>query len=1444
MEIGKIKWAGHYNSQTGDFNNYGFITRLVNYEDLYFRKEGVRTGSRLLTMFNDSDDKYVVFDVVPSPRKASQLQADKVCFLEEIKPEEVVKNLSAESLASQEVQRILLEKCPDALLGDDPIAYFPLMHSAKVRKAFADRYDSGRFKQNVISALSIYFKQTKTPSWDKHNWKLINWKNESVGEIRKLCKVAVDSGIDVTPLLIELPTIWRDDQAFFKTLPANTIQSLLTNSDFKLCKEDFEYIFANATDNSIRTSVCSIAPTEWIVATPESISYLPEEKLAALLNQINWDSTDHQYINATASFLRNVQRIADETTIRAISTSVEKAWIIEDSPWWPLLSDDVKAVVLRDYRNAGLITESNATINPQLDSFLAEYYQGDQQRNFSVQQKEAIQAVKGVTLLFAVPGSGKTTVIVARAGFMAHAMHIAPNSHLIMTFNKAAADEMKERYKAIFSDDGENIPDFRTIHSFCFSVIASLRKKGESFPLLLKDPEDEKDPQKKQKRDREIAAAICHINNNHSELSDLLAYINDRRQNRISAEQAKSITWYQGLSLEDAWTAWQKKDVTQKAILRDVMHKEAYDEDANTLIDTICTLIGFIKNRMLSAEEIKKITYKVEKQDYPIEPIYNAYQQYLQRENLMDFDDMLYRAYSGLKKYPDILASYQEQYPYVSLDEAQDTSLLQHEIVALLVKKHGNLFMVGDDDQSIYAFRGAVPSEMLDFQKRYHQGRKLLMGTNYRSDIDIVRSADRFVQANQKRENKLMRPCSKMSGSIQLVLVPNLSAQYEYITNAALQCLQSNNKKEDLAVLFRWNISALPVMAYFYQNRIPFWCSKQKEAIDSVLTKQEVKRIINLLKYSQGLSNISAFKAAWFVCYRNIINKENLKEIEQIWQRNRNKPVADAVVQFLNTHNLSSKIAEFNNAHQKVLCISASAPRAAISYMMKQSEYGILGQDGDDSISTWMRVYAILSAAEACPNIDSFLRMIEDMQNPRGTNWHESSRKIRLSAMHSAKGAEFSRVIIIDTLDDITPGPETGNDVWYDPEEERRLFYVAVTRAKHELDILQVDIYHDRHQKPSRFIGDLHAANPNVEVVSYSDSKKRSMIRFNMPHFVIRNGCFAGIYSNEDEINEIRKKTVNVQVARLESYADAIVYMHKGDIKLRKDNLFVPPDLANELTESIWKLFGVNSIDQMSPEKLAQIKEKTELFMETSLTDYSHCAKEYALMYLPVNIFKVWKPFMEMLPSGRLPVDGTVKILEIGAGPGTSTLGVLQFYHELSRLNPQRQFSIDYYVIEREPAFISVFNSLVKPIRSNNFAVNIHAPICGDATDVIKQFAGAEMDLILESNMINPNEHILENQLVNFVGDICKALRNYGSLLLLEPEGPEMMVYLRSIIKHANKTDSLLHESMTCEHASVDLTRMRIVQDVIRKGLRVKAIEAHGYSYALLERKDVEVRTK
>ena len=1435
MEIGKIKQTYRSSAGTDGENDSFCIIRMPDNERICFRRDGIRAGSELLSRFSDCDGCYVVFDVAPNLQGKTKLRAVNVCCLEEADPETLAIGLSQEVLSSAAVRELLQERCPMAILGNDPQAYFPLLKKAPIREAFAERARSGKFGSNLSAAIAYYLRKWgKRAVWSPQNWSLIDWKRESPAEMRKMCIQAAKIGINITPMLSEYPFLWREDKDFLKSLSLNAVQTFLLSMKDNLSREDFKYLYGNLKDKWLRMVLCGIAPLSCILEVPEAIHDLQDNRILSLIGEIQWDRTDEAYIAENGPFLSLAQTRNNEGIYRTIASAVLEAWIMEDSPWWPYLSREVQNRVLQKYRESGVISGSNSALRADLEGFLARYYPRDKRKAFSFQQKEAIQAVNGVTLLFAVPGSGKTTVIVARAGYMVHGLHISPEKHLIMTFGKSAAKEMEDRYKAIFREDGDAIPNFRTIHSFCFNVVARLREKGEIFPMLLKEVGDEKEEGQKQRRAREIVAAICGLKAKDDRLDDLLQRLNLRRMKRISPQEARETEWFRGITLEEAWQAWQRKDITQKGILRQIMNTEAFDEEANVVIDTLATLIGFIKNRMLPPAEIRKINYIVGKQERPIEPIYTAYQNYLNRENLMDFDDMLQRAYQGLKKYPDILKRYQEQFPYVSLDETQDTSMLQHEIVALLVGKSGNLFMVGDDDQSIYSFRGAVPSEMLEFKRRYPAGEKLQMGINYRSDINIVRSAERFVKANVKRENKQMRPQSQDPGRIQLVLVPNLSAQYAYIMEAAKQYLGSG--KDDMAILFRWNASAFPVMAYFYHYGIPFVCRKQQEAIDAVLTRQETKRIMNLLRYSQNLSSMEAFRAAWYVCYRGALVKDDLNIIEQIWQRNRTQPVAEAALQFLATKHAEAQ--KFRNAHQDVLKIAASSPRAAIAFMLRHSEYGIVSESGENSINTWMRIYAVLSAAELCADTRDFLQMVDTMQN-REIRWHPFSKRICLSTMHSAKGAEFDRVLLIDTLDDITPGPETGNDVWYDAEEERRLFYVAVTRARHELNILQTDIYHDRHLVPSRFIGDYHAENPCVEVISYSDGKKRGMMRLAVPHYVIRQGPFAGIYSSMDDIDAIHRQAANVPVIQCPSYVDAIICMHKGVSTLNREGLRIPADLPDTLTGDLRELAGIGPAETVSAERVREIREKAERFLQPAGTQDLSCAMANAFLEVPENLYKVWVPFLEMLPSARLPADGRIRILEIGAGSGAVTLGVLQFYWALAARNPDRKFQIEYFLIEENETNVEVMSRLLKIPGSDNFAVDMYTPLCGDEQEAIEQFAGAEIDLIIERNRLNPARD--RDRQAALVGDICAALRNYGFFLMLEQAGPEEIAYLRTLVSHANKTDSLLYECLTCDRADVDLSGMQIVQDMAYAGLREK--ETESFSYVLLERKDVEVRS-
>lgn len=1488
MEIGRIEWA-FGETRDGRENNYGFIRSFADNESIYFHRNGVKQNSRLRSARRLEED-IVVYSLSPD-RRGNGRAAVEVRALEEAGEAELMEGLSSALLTDPGVRKILLDKCPGAILGDDPSLYFAHFKNLTVRKAFAAKCREGGFKTSPERALADFL-ASPAADWSAGYWPVMDFSGVPEEDMRALCLAAAKRNIDIRNLFGRYPQIWKE-RAFLQALPTGALLVLIGSLTF-LKENDFVFLMENCRSEKAKAALCAKADHRWFLSRPDYLKHAPEETMSAFLHTLDKErlvalagnikdesvkriicdkvGTDlvleteslvpylsEERLKAVAErvvFEEPSDRQKDTNTVvlkalRACSSPAvteklavkfENAWLTEGSQWWDLLSDGLKARILSDYKREGIITESNATPNPVLDAFLEKYYGG--KRDFSIQQREAIQRTEGITLLFAVPGSGKTTVIVARAGYMAHAAEKrVTKGHLIMTFNRFAAEEMKKKYKEAFPEDDENdIPQFMTIHSFCNSVILELRRKGERFPLLLKDSEDNKD---QKNREKQIAAAICRRAESSEEKEKLIEQIHRIRQKRkkdLSEEEKRLIT------------VWESKDVSKKELLRRIMQVDFFDEEKNLTVDNVITLIGYIKNRMLSPEQISRLTYKDGKEDRPIEAVYNAYQQYLQKENLMDFDDMLFRAYNGLRKYDDVLCSFQDQYPYVSLDEVQDTSLLQHEIVLLLVKKNSNLFMVGDDDQSIYAFRGAVPSEMFDFRKRYPSGIKLQMGTNYRSDREIVRSCDRFIGLNSRRERKLMRPYSTDGGKINIVLIQDVNIQYEYITAAAGECIRPDEKTKgnSLAVLSRWNISLLPVMAYFYRHRIPFKCSKEKDVINAILMRQDAKRILNMLRYLREPCSFERFKDVWFICYKDSLKKSDLDEIQKIWRGRPFEPVEKAAEAYLCREGRNEDLNAFIEKQGKVEKIrnEGKGVCSAIKAIIKEKDYGILRDDGKDPISTWMRVYAILGSAAAfndCPadeQTDEFLRMINGMQS--NEYWHEKTDAIKISTMHSSKGMEYDRVILIDAIDDITPGPALGNEAWYDPEEERRLFYVALTRARHRLDILEVDVYHDRHHIPSRFINEYRIHNSGVNVINYhTDTQKKIMI-FRMPHYVILSGKDAGIYYEGDRIADIRQKNKSADIQKCDSYAEALVYMHKSSLDItrrtKKERMTAAGrDLPQGLEKKIWNLFGVNGVQELSQEAIDRIRRKTRLFLETSVTDYHDSAKEYALTYLPVNIYKIWQPLLAMLQTARLPVSGTVKVLELGAGPGTAALGLFEFYKQLAGDNPDHTFNIDYYAVEYEPSFVAVFHKLVSPVQTSNLKITLCRIEQGDAFEKIGRFKGEEMDLVIESNMLNPNEHVQNEKLSVFMADICECMRNYGTLLLIEPAGDEMTRYLQKIVSDANKTDSLLFEIEKSKYEYVDVTGMGIVKDVIRAGIRTKEIEIHGFSYSMFERKKTEV---
>ena len=316
-----------------------------------------------------------------------------------------------------------------------------------------------------------------------------------------------------------------------------------------------------------------------------------------------------------------------------------------------------------------------------------------------------------------------------------------------MTFGKKAAEHMADVFRERFPSF--SVPFFCTIHSFSYRIIRQAEAEGliKKYRLIV----DEEDDPVPEAMDGETANAWI-VDESPDEVPSGRTKREDKKKGNRYANPRSPIY-----------------------LLEKILTKLEYckkQSEARTFAEQAATVIGCLKNRMMTDEEILRplpINMGADKR-VNIWPVYEAYQKELAEHQPpeMDFDDMLIHALEVLDN-PNMQAFWQRKYPYVCVDEAQDTSLLQHAIVQKLHRTGDSLFMVGDDDQSIYAFRGAMPKAMLTFDRRYEDAAVHRMGVNFRSDQQIVLSGDGLIQRNKARAKKTMEAFSKQPGEIRII---------------------------------------------------------------------------------------------------------------------------------------------------------------------------------------------------------------------------------------------------------------------------------------------------------------------------------------------------------------------------------------------------------------------------------------------------------------------------------------------------------------------------------------------------------------------------------------------------------------------------------------------------------------------------------------------------
>lgn len=589
----------------------------------------------------------------------------------------------------------------------------------------------------------------------------------------------------------------------------------------------------------------------------------------------------------------------------------------------------------------------------------------------NAQQEAAVRQTEGPVLLLAVPGSGKTTVLVTRLGYLLYCRGVRPENILTVTYTVAATKDMTRRFSRVFGEEYARRLTFSTINSLCAKIIHYYARAKKSQPFALAD-----------------------------------------------------------------------SDAKLNGVIRDLLVKTGSDYPSELQVKEARTHITYCKNMMLTEAEIHE--YKVEGMDFPA--VYFEYQDYMIRSKLMDFDDQMVFAYRVLRKHPDILAYYQRKYRYICVDEAQDTSKIQHVILRLLASEHRNIFLVGDEDQSIYGFRAAWPQALLEFEETWPGAAVLLMENNYRSTRAIVERADSFIQRNRERHPKHMSTDNAVGEPIRKIVLGDFNRQYNYLLQAARDC------RESTAVLFRNNDSALPLIDLLEQNKIPYSC-RQREGF--FFTSPLVRDITDMLEFAFDDCNGELFLHFY---YKLDLRLKKVVLTDVLRHKMENETVLGALLECDGLEGWQlGKIKALQTHFSKFPQLTSFAAIQRLVRFMGYGDY-LKEQHADTS-----KLDILLALANQTPSTGPFLLRLRALRELIAAGTEPEDCPFVLSTIHASKGLEYDRVILIDVVDGVFPNAPVDEEQGLSGadqaalEEERRLFYVAVTRAKYHLEVLSYE---------------------------------------------------------------------------------------------------------------------------------------------------------------------------------------------------------------------------------------------------------------------------------------------------------------------------------------------------------------------------------------------------
>ena len=605
-----------------------------------------------------------------------------------------------------------------------------------------------------------------------------------------------------------------------------------------------------------------------------------------------------------------------------------------------------------------------------------------EQVTYEGSQKEAILHNKGPMLVLAGPGSGKTFTITHRICHLIEGYGVDPSNILVITFTKAAAREMKERFENLVDGRPSGV-SFGTFHAIFFRIL-KFAYRYDAGSIVREDQK--------------------------------IQYI---------------------------------KEAMDKC--------QVEVEDEAEFVTSILSEISSVKGDMMNLDHY----YSKNCSEEIFKELYLAYEDRLRRANLIDFDDMMVMCYELFVQRKDILEAWQKKYQYILVDEFQDINRVQYEIVRMLAAPENNLFIVGDDDQSIYRFRGAKPEIMLGFEKDYKGAKKVLLNINFRSTMEIVEAAGKLITHNETRFSK--RIVTKKGHGKPVVTRVWQDPQEETleIVREIMAYAKAGFDWQEMAVLYRTNLGPRLLIEKLMEYNIPF---SMKDSVPNLYDHWIAKNIIAYIHVASGdLSRANVLQ---------ILNRPNRYISRDAVETN---PVNWELIKSF-YQDKGWMVERIEQLEYDLKMIKNMAPVAAVNYIRKAVGY-------DDYIKEYaqyrrMKPEELLeildqlqeSAASYSTSEQWFCHMKEygEELKAQAQSGEGRARGVALMTMHSAKGLEYRIVYILDANEGVTPHHKAVLPA--DMEEERRMFYVAMTRPKERLHVNYVRERYSKKQEVSRFV--------------------------------------------------------------------------------------------------------------------------------------------------------------------------------------------------------------------------------------------------------------------------------------------------------------------------------------------------------------------------------------